>query len=220
MISSKRKVITVAITTVALSLGTVGLASATNGKSSLKVKSSIANSIANPAGVHMGGNGYGDKGKELASVLAALVVKGTLTQVQVDAINAAITAARAAHQDQGDTEHAAKLQFIATTLGIDVATLKTRLAAGDSLATIAGPKTAALITALIADVTKRIDEAVTAGKITAAQALTLKANLTAQVTAMVNNTGGMHFGFGEGMHKGIGHESGDHNNGQMGNHMG
>ena len=209
-----------AITTVALSLGTVGLASATNGKSSLKVKSSIVNSIANRAGVHMGGNAYGNEGKELASVLAALVVKGTLTQVQVDAINAAITAARAAHQDQGDTEHAVKLQLIATTLGIDVATLKTRLAAGDSLATIAGPKTAALIAVLVADVTKKIDAAVTAGKITAAQALTLKANLTVQVTAMVNHTGGMHFGFGEGMGKGMGHESGEHNNGQMGNHMG
>ena len=220
MISSKRKVITVAITTVALSLGTVGLASATNGKSSLKVKSSIVNSIANPAGVRMGGHEYGNQGKELAAILAALVVKGTLTQVQVDAINAAITAARAAHQDEGDTDHVAKLQLVATTLGIDVVTLKTRLAAGDSFATIAGPKTAALIAVLVADATKTIDAAVAAGKITPAQAATLKANLTAQVTAIVNNTGGMHFGFDEGMFKGMGHESGEHDNGQMGNHMG
>ncbi|MBI3428463.1 MAG: hypothetical protein HY050_00075 [Actinobacteria bacterium] len=202
--SSKRKVITVAVTTVALSLGTIGFASATSAKSSVKVKSSIANSIANQTGVHMGGFGYGEQGNQLASVLAGLVTKGTLTQAQVDAINAAITAARAANQNQGVAERTARLQLVATTIGIDVATLQTRLSAGDSLATIAGAKTAALIAALVAEETKEIDAAVTAGKITAAQATTLKTNLTAQVTAMVNGTGGMHGGFGEGMGQGFG----------------
>jgi hypothetical protein len=45
-----------------------------------------------------------------------------------------------------------------------------------------------LITALVADETKEIDAAVTAGKLTADQATTLKAGLVAKVTAIVNAT--------------------------------
>ena len=97
--------------------------------------------------------------------------------------------------------------MIATTLGITVATLDSRLAAGDSLATIAGAKTAALITALVAQETTEIDAAVTAGQITAAQATTLKANLTAHITAEVNGTGGMGGGMGR-MGGGRGHGPG------------
>jgi hypothetical protein len=55
---------------------------------------------------------------------------------------------------------------------------------------IAGAKKAELISVLVADHTKRIDAAVTAGKITAAQATTMKAGLTAHVTAEVDRVGG------------------------------
>lgn len=204
--SSKKKVITIAVTTVALSLGSVGIATASNSKNSVKIKStSVTRSIANPG---IGGFGHFDmdgQNGQLASVLAGLVTKGTLTQAQVDAINAALTAARAANQSQGDARRAAHETLIATTIGISVTTLETRLAAGDSLATIAGDKTSALIAALVAEGTKEIDAAVTAGQITSAQATTLKANLTTRVTAMVNNTGG----FGRGMgHMGEGHGHG------------
>jgi hypothetical protein len=51
---------------------------------------------------------------------------------------------------------------------------------------IAGDKRAALITALVADATKRMDAAVAAGKMTATQATSLKADLTAHVTAQVD----------------------------------
>jgi hypothetical protein len=71
---------------------------------------------------------------------------------------------------------------------VDAATIKTRLAAGETLAAIAGAKKDALITALVADETKRIDAAVTAGKLTAAQATEMKANLVAHVTDEVNST--------------------------------
>ena len=57
----------------------------------------------------------------------------------------------------------------------------------ETLAAIAGAKTPALIAALVADETKRIDAAVTAGKLTAAQATTLKAGLVAHVTEEVNS---------------------------------
>jgi len=95
-----------------------------------------------------------------------------------------------------------------------------RLAAGDSLATIAGAKKDALIAALVADETKQIDAAVAAGKLTAAQATTIKADLTAHVTAEVNATGPMG-GFGGPM-GGHGHGHGGHgdHDGGMGGRMG
>jgi len=210
--SSKKKVITIAVTTVALSLGSIGIATASNSKNSVKIKStSVTRSIANSG---VGGFGHLDmdgQNGQLASVLAGLVTKGTLTQAQVDAINAALTAARTANQGQGDARRAAHESLIATTIGISVATLETRLAAGDSLATIAGAKTSALITALVAEETTEIDAAVTAGKITTAQATTLKANLTTRVTAMVNGTGGFgggHMGKGHGHGPGMGFSGG------------
>ena len=67
--------------------------------------------------------------------------------------------------------------------------MKTRLAAGDSLAIIAGSKTPALIAALTLEVSAKIDAAVVAGKITAAQATQLKLNLNAAITARVNAAG-------------------------------
>ena len=83
-------------------------------------------------------------------------------------------------------EHLAnRVSVITTTLGIDAATLKSRLDAGDSLATIAGAKKDALITALVAFETKRIDAAVTAGKLKAERATEMKSKLKDFVTKMV-----------------------------------
>jgi polyhydroxyalkanoate synthesis regulator phasin len=142
---------------------------------------------------------------ELTQALKDLVSKGTLTQAKSDAITAAVKAAEAAEQANrpampngpmgGGFKNSNKEAIITSTLGIDAATLKSRLQAGDSLATIAGAKKDALIAALVADETKQIDAAVTAGKLTAAQATTIKADLTAHVTAEVNATGPMG-GFG------------------------
>jgi len=164
---SKKKVVVAAITAVALSVGVAGTASAHD--------------------KGLGANGLG-------TVLSDLVKKGTLTQAQVDALNAAIAAAKSAADAQRtadmaarDAERAALEALIAKTIGVDAATIKTRLAAGESLGAIAGTKKAALIDVLVADHTKRIDAAVTAGKITAAQATTLKAGLVAHVTAEVDS---------------------------------
>ncbi len=206
--SSKKKVITIAVTTVALSLGSIGIASASNSKNSIKIKSTgVTRMVVNPGIGVFGHPDMDGQNGALASVLAGLVTKGTLTQAQVDAINAALTAARTANQSQGDARRAAHENLIATTIGISVATLEARLAAGDSLATIAGAKTSALIAALVAEETKEIDAAVTAGQITAAQATTLKANLNTRITAMVNATGGMGRGM-ERMGEGRGHGPG------------
>lgn len=146
----------------------------------------------------------GDKGQGLTSVLSGLVSKGTLTQTQVDAINKALEDARGKMDAFRDAQRAAHLKVITDTLGIDAAALKTRLDAGDSLATIAGAKKDALITALVAFENKQIDDAVAAGKLTAAQATTLKANLKARVTAHVEATKGLGKGPKDSMGRGRG----------------
>jgi polyhydroxyalkanoate synthesis regulator phasin len=185
--SSKKKVIAIAITSVALTASSFGVA---NAAPKAKVTRTTVTTVANKA---VGAQG---RGQELATLLSGLVAKGTITQAQADAIIAAVTAAEAARdaarpqgpKDGGKGGFDQKLALISTTLGIDSPTVLSRLKAGESLATIAGTKKAVLITALVADETKRIDAAVTAGKLTADQATTLKANLVAHVTAEVEAT--------------------------------
>jgi hypothetical protein len=192
--STKKKVAAVLITTVALSAGTVGIASADS-----KSKNNRVTSI----GVK------GVRG-DMSAFLADLVAKGTITQAQADAIIAAANAAKSAADAMRPTkpDHAAQLALIASTIGVDSATIQTRLKAGESLAAIAGAKKDALIAALVADHTKRIDADVAAGKLTADQATKMKANLKTKVTEHVEETH-MHGDKGrKGGHKG-GHRGGD-----------
>ena len=128
------------------------------------------------------------KGKEkLGSLLSGLVSKGTITQSQADAITKALDDAKTAGKAAMDKNRAAQLAVITSTLGITEEALKTRMKAGDSLATIAGANKDALIAALVAFENKEITDAQTAGKITADQATKMKANLTARVTERVND---------------------------------
>jgi polyhydroxyalkanoate synthesis regulator phasin len=190
--SANKKIAAVVLTTVALSVGTVGVASASPTKSNGKSVSvrqtttrATVSTIANPmAGGVM--SKKGDQGAGLATVLSTLVKAGTITQAQADAITAAATAARSAHEANKGANRAAHQTLIATTIGKSAAEIQDGLAAGKSLGVIAGDKRAALITALVADATKRMDAAVAAGKMTATQATSLKADLTAHVTAQVD----------------------------------
>ena len=177
---SKKKIVVAVITATALSVGAAGTASA---------------------------HGNGAKGNGLSTILSDLVKKGTLTQAQVDAINAAKETAKSAVRAAHDAKRAEFEALIAKTIGLDAAVIKTRLAAGETLGAIAGAKKDALIAALVAEKTKRIDAAVTAGKLTAAQATTMKAGLVAHVTAEVDSVRGPK-GAGIGGHKGPG--MGDH----------
>jgi hypothetical protein len=130
-------------------------------------------------------------------LLSDLVSKGTITQSQADAIAKARTDAKALAQANRPTEaekqahRTAAKAVITSTLGITEATLKARVQAGESLATIAGTKKDALITALVAFESKEIDARVVAGKLTAVQASAAKANLTAMVTEKVNSVKGV-----------------------------
>ena len=188
---TKKKVIAVVVTTLALTAGSIGVAGAAS-KASQKV--TITKSSTRIAGQV----GVGPE-QALATILKELVTKGSLTQAQADAVTAAAAAAKAAHDANRPmggkggplgADRAAIETLVSTTIGVDTATIKSRLQAGESLAQIAGAKKDALIAALVADETKRIDAAVTAGTLTAAQATTLKANLVAHVTEEVNAVGG------------------------------
>jgi polyhydroxyalkanoate synthesis regulator phasin len=151
---------------------------------------------ASVASAHGGMGGKGGKGAGLTTLLSDLVAKGTITQSQADAIVKAQGDAKALAEANRPTEaekkahQTAEKAVITSTLGITEATLTTRLKAGESLATIAGAKKDALIAALVAFETKEIDARVTAGKLTAAQATAVKANLTAMVTEKVNSVKG------------------------------
>lgn len=187
---TKKKVIAVVVTTLALTAGSIGVAGATSKASKVSV-SRVATSVA-------GQVGSGPK-EALTNTLKDLVTKGTLTQAQADAIASAMESAKAAHDANRPmggkggplgADRAAIETLVSTTIGVDTATIKSRLQGGESLAQIAGAKKDALIAALVADETKRIDAAVTAGRLTAAQATELKANLVAHVTEEVNAVGG------------------------------
>ncbi len=197
--SSKKKIAVVVLTTVALSMGTVGVANASPTKSKFvsirtTTTSRTVNAVSNP----MAAPAAQGQDAELKAVLATLITNKTLTQAQADAILAALVAARAAKpvtHIEDEPEHSAKpvlnITLIASTLGVDTATVTAGIAAGKSLATIAGAKRAALITALVADATKTIDASVTAGKLTPAKAATMKAALLAQITAQVDAVPGV-----------------------------
>lgn len=142
---TKKKVIAIVVTTLALTAGSIGVAGAAS-KASHKVSGTKVHAHADRP---MGGKG------------------GPL-----------------------DADRAAMQALVSTTIGVDSATVKSRLKAGESLAQIAGAKKDALIAVIVAEKTKHIDAAVAAGKITAAQATEKKANLVAHVTEEVNEVGG------------------------------
>ena len=178
----------------AVTVGSFGVANAAATKSVKTVKSVAA---AKPT---LGGaNARG--ANPLKGILDGLVTKATITQAQEDAIIAAFTAAQPLAGTRGPgmggmggmgaetaAQQAAEQATVLSVLGIDAATLQAAKTAGKSLATIAGTKTQALIDALVALENKEIDAAVTAGKLSAAQATTQKANTVTRVTAHVDAT--------------------------------
>ena len=161
---TKKKVIAIVVTTLALTAGSIGVAGAASKASQKVTVTKSSTKIAGQMGV--------GPEQALATILKDLVTKGTLTQAQADAVTAAAAAAKAAHDANHPmggkggplgADRAAIETLVSTTIGVDTATIKSRLQAGESLAQIAGAKKDALIAALVADHTKRIDAAVTAG---------------------------------------------------------
>jgi len=144
--------------------------------------------------------------------LAAAVTAGKLTQTQADAISSHLTDAVTAvvdgtlpkgmhpgggpgfgpgpgfgHGPIGDA-----IATATTYLGISAQTLMQDLTSGKSLAQVAdstpGKSADGLVQALVAAEQAELKTAVTAGKLTQAQADALSSNLTQRITALVNGT--------------------------------
>ena len=154
------------------------------------------------------------KKKIVVAVITALAlsvgVAGTASAHGKGPKSLVTDAKRVADKAAHEAERAAFEALVAKTIGVDAAVIKTRLAAGETLGAIAGAKKAALIDVIVAEHTKRIDAAVTAGKLTAAQATTMKAGLVAHVTAKVDSVRGPKGGPGMGGHKGDKGDKGGH----------
>jgi polyhydroxyalkanoate synthesis regulator phasin len=130
-----------------------------------------------------------DRRGHLESTLDPLVQDGTITQAQADKVIDAIVAAAPM---RGGMKGRMPLDVVAGALGISEDALRSELDGTKSIADIAkarGVDVQKVIDALVADATKRIDEAVTAGKLTAAQAATAKSTLTERITERVNKVG-------------------------------
>lgn len=137
--------------------------------------------------------------------VADAVTAGRLTQAQADAITPTLTqrftdlvnGLRPAHPPGRGFGHGGPgpghgpgddLAVAASYLGTTVPDLLTQLQAGKTLAAIAGSRTSGLIDALVAHEKTELAAAVSAGRLTQAQADQLVPMLIARVTGLVNGT--------------------------------
>lgn len=126
--------------------------------------------------------------QHLTSALAPLVTDGTLTQAQADKVITAIESAAPARGRRGGK----RAELVASTIGITVEELRTELGTTKSVADVAQAHNVdvqKVIDALVADATTHIDQAVTDGKITAAEGTAKKATLVERITTRVNTVG-------------------------------
>jgi hypothetical protein len=140
---------------------------------------------------------------KLKTILDGLLTKGTITQAQEDAILQAIKDAAPTPRPNvkparpsipgvmsfvGDLTKAAS-----DYLGMDLKTLLTQLRGGKSVADVANglapaKNAAGLIAILTNAANAKLDQAVTATRITADQAATLKPKIAAEITTFVNRS--------------------------------
>ena len=157
--------------------------------------------MANKSATISKGNGYT---MTISTKRKIAVVALTTVALSLGAINAASAAgakpksatAKAEHKAEHEANHQAREALVVSIIGIDAATIKSRLKAGETLGAIAGAKKSALITALVSEATKNIDAAVAAGTMSAEKAATRKAGLSEHVTARVDAVRGQGHGKG------------------------
>lgn len=158
----------------------------------------IAGAQDNPATtVAPAGNGHPMRkhaSKVLDDSLAALVKDGTLTQAQADAVKAKVTATAETLREERQDNRRERRQEMETTaaaaLGVSSADLRAELKAGKTIAQVAqekGVPVQTVIDAMVAAANKDIDQAVTDGKLDAAQAATRKQQVAERITHVVND---------------------------------
>jgi|SRR5437868_464695 len=142
---------------------------------------------------------------KIKAVLDGLVVKGTITQAQEDAILQALTAAQPAKPNvpnpNGRSTVPGVMSFIGDLtkaagdyLGMDAKTVLTQLRGGKSVADLAnglsaqGKSAQGLIDTLTKTANEKLDAAVAANKLTADQAAVLKPRIATEITTFVNRS--------------------------------
>lgn len=132
-----------------------------------------------------------DPAVRLGETLKPLVDAGTITQAQADAVIAALKADMPAHGDHARTGKGGPgLDVAAQALGMTTDELHSALDGGQTLAQVAADKgvnVQVVIDALVASATNHINEEVTSGEITQAEADQKLADLVQHVTDRVNN---------------------------------
>jgi len=135
--------------------------------------------------------------KALDDRVDAAVAAGRITKAEGDAIKQRIAAddfplVGGGFHRGGGFGHFGGLDAAATYIGISEEQLHTALEGGKTLAQVAkdhGKTADGLIAALVADVKQHIDQAVSAGRITRAQADQMISGLKDRITNLVNSTG-------------------------------
>lgn len=132
-----------------------------------------------------------DPSVRLNETLKPLVDAGTITQAQADAVIAALKADMPERGERGrGGKGGAGLEVAAQALGMTADDLHTALDGGQTLAQVASDKgvnVQVVVDALVASATNHINEEVTSGEITQAQADQKLAELSQRVTDRVNN---------------------------------
>jgi hypothetical protein len=138
----------------------------------------------------------------LKDALKSLVTDGTLTQAQADKVATTLDQ-KLPRRGPGGPGGPGRMGMrggpahlepadVAKVIGITPAELRTQLEAGKTLAQIAAAKgmsKATLISQLVKAAEAELAKAVTAGRITQAQADTIKSTLTARITEKVDKVG-------------------------------
>jgi len=137
-----------------------------------------------------------DKGIDVNAVIDAMVAAAQpeLRQHISDLVNNGAPSAGHGAPPAGPRK-GPDLETAAMAIGISVDDLTNEFHAGKSIAQVAGEHNvdvSAVISAIVADHTARLDQAVAAGKLTQAQADARKADLTPRVTDLVNHVPGRH----------------------------
>ena len=137
--------------------------------------------------------------KALENRVEAAVAAGRLTREEGDALKAWIESGRApifgghlGHR-RGHGPFGARLDAAASYLGLTRAELRSELAEGKTLASIARSRDKSvegLVQALLAHARERLDAAVDAGRLTRAEAESMLEGLTTRIEALVNRTPG------------------------------
>lgn len=136
----------------------------------------------------------GQPGDRWREVLQPLVADGTLTQAQLDTVIDTMVAAHPEGGRGGGRGHGGRgmgLATVAETLGLDEAAVRQAIADGQTIADLAaanGSSAQAVIDALVAATSARLDAKVADGSLTQAEADTKLAERTTEITEFVNNT--------------------------------